>query len=142
MNENNDVLTAVALVEKLVPMLKADKRDQVNRTTLETCNRILAQAMNKLTRFNSSLGNISLYLIGSYDLIQEMLSDTEFDMTDTTTKEVLSNNCKAALDELYLFAGKHYFKDNGFEYSMGIDSLLQRIIDSCIAQGFYFGYGI
>lgn len=142
MTENNDVLMAVALLEKVIPMLKADKRDQVNRTTLEACGRNLAQAMNKLSRFNTSLGNIPVYLVGTYDLIEEVLSDSEFDMTDTTTKEVLSENCKSALKELYLFTGKYYFKEHGFEYNMGIDGLLQRIVDNCISQGFYFGYGM
>lgn len=142
MTVSNDVLTAVALVEKIVPMLKSDRRDQITRTSVEAVKRMLGQALNKIVEIEDvNFSNVNMYLAGAYKLTEEILQDDRFDMTDSETKKLLVGNIEKGLESLYLATGKYYRRGQGheFDYSFGLDALLRRIIDNCIAQGFYFG---
>lgn len=136
---NNDVLLAVSLIEFTESMLQKGKRVQLSRSMLEGIQRAAGQAVNKLANAGSEFSQINYNLLGVIDLINEALSDRSFDMTDEDTKAMIVKNIDNALSDIYLAAGKYYYEEHDFDYSFGLNELLERIINRCIEGGFYFG---
>lgn len=137
--KDNSVIEALALLEHVRGSLKSDTRSQLTRTELESIKRLLSQTINKLTDKGSDFSQISFYLLGAHDLIETVLEDGDFDNTTTDTKAMLADHIQNALSMLYIKAGRYYYTDNQFDYYIGIDDLLQRIIHACVKSGFYFG---
>ena len=137
--DTNSVLTSVALLERVRPMLNIDKRDQLTRQNLETIRNILNRVINNLKDHEQYFKNVTIYVAGAYALIDDILADSEFSVTDTETKELVSKNILQACDNIYVPTGKFYFENNRFDHSMGLDPILERVVDRCIADGFYFG---
>lgn len=136
----DDVLAAVALAERIEPMLKKDKRDQLSKTNLEAISRISNQILNRVADKPDVFDEVSPYYIGIQDLINTLLQEERFDLTDNETKNLIIKNADRGLSAVYLAAGKFYYDSNDFKYNVGLDALLQRIIDVCIDRGIYFGY--
>lgn len=137
--KDNSVIEALALLEHIEGSLKSDSRRQLSRTEMEAAKRLLGQVLGKLTPKGNDFSQINFYLLGAHDLIATVLEDSEFDNTTTETKEMLHNHVREALSIMYQKAGLFYYMDNEFDYYIGIDEILQRIIYACVKAGFYFG---
>ena len=138
MAANNDVLICVALMERVLPMLKENTRETIKKSSLEQVNRNLENALSKLVPYCKD-AVILTPIMEMIELISVIKQDETFVETDNETKKVLGLKTKAALSGLYVFAGKFYIT-NEFNYSMGLDDLLKRIIEVCMSSEFYFGY--
>ena len=139
--KDNDVIQSVALLEHVKGSLHADSRSQLSRTELTEIQRLLGQVLNKLVGKGEEFGNIKIELLSVHDLIAQILQDEDVDTTDTDTKNMIAGPINSAMEALYIKAGKYYYQDNEFEYYLGLDDLLQRIIRVCVKSGFFFGVG-
>ena len=139
--KDNDVIQSVALLEHVKGSLHADSRSQLSRTELTEIQRLLGQVLNKLVGKGEEFGNIKIELLSVHDLIAQILQDEDVDTTDTDTKNMIAGPINSAMEALYIKAGKYYYHDNEFDYYLGLDDLLQRIIRVCVKSGFFFGVG-
>lgn len=137
--KDNSILEATSLLEYVKGTLCVDSRVQLSRTVLESTQRLLGQIINKLTGKGNRFNRINFYLLGVHDLVATILDDSNFDRTDTETKEMIAGKVNDALEMLYVEAGRFYDTEHDFEYHIGIDNLLQTIIQKSIASGYYFG---
>ena len=137
--KDNDVIQSVALLEHIKGSLHSDSRSQLSRTELAEIQRLLGQVLNKLAGKGEEFANIKIELLGAHDFIAQILKDEDVDTTDTDTKNMIADPITSAMESLYIRAGKYYFRDNEFDYYLGLDDLLQRIIRACVKSGFFFG---
>ena len=137
--KDNSVLETVAILEHVQGSLCSNSRVQLSRTNLEAVQRLLGQGINKLANKDKLFAQVNFYMLGAHDLIATILEDDSFDRTDVETKEMLSKHVEDALNQLYPAAGKYYDTANEFDYYIGCDEILQRIIQICIKSGYYFG---
>ena len=137
--KDNDVIQSVALLEHVKGSLHSDSRSQLSRTELTEIQRLLGQVLNKLVGKGEEFGNIKIELLSVHDLIAQILQDDDVDTTDTDTKNMIASPINSAMESLYIKAGKYYYLDNEFDYYLGLDELLQRIIRVCVKSGFFFG---
>ncbi len=136
--ENKDILIAVSLSERVLLMLKENTRETIKKATLNSIKKNLEMILVKVVNHTNDV-MITTPIMEMLELIKVVDADTTFVETDNETKEALVWKIKASLSNLYIFAGKFYMTHE-FEYSMGVSDLLKRIIDACLAAGFYFGY--
>lgn len=137
---DNSLLLALVLLERVKPHLQEDKRVQINRSGLNMISQAVSQALERLNSVLGKDGNI--YIIGDLIVVLEtvnsLLQDERFTETDLDTKNMLIEKVTEALNKLYIEVGK-YYTNNDFDYSPRMVSLLNRIIDVCIDNGYYFG---
>lgn len=137
--KDNDVIQSVALLEHVRGSLHSDSRSQLSRTELTEIQRLLGQVLNKLVGKGEEFGNIKIELLSVHDLVAQILQDEDVDTTDTDTKNMIAGPINSAMESLYIKAGEYYYQDNEFDYYLGLDDLLQRIIRVCVKSGFFFG---
>ncbi len=134
MKGDNNLLLALALMERIRPQLKDDKREQLTRENLITIQRLLAQVLARIGEGKIEnvyiLGNI----ISASDLIDTLLSSLDYYETD----RVIADKILSSLEDMYLEVGKYYV-DRDFDYTIKLDNILNRIVDNCIRRGYYFG---
>lgn len=140
--KDNSIIEAVALMEHIRGSIHVNERVQLNRTELEEIKRLLSQTLNKIASHGDDFSQANFHILGTHDLLTEMLKDEDFDQTDTDTKCLIYDHISTATDELYLRAGRYYCKDNEFDYYLGLDALLQRIIKASVKAGFFFGKAV
>ena len=138
MKGDNNLLLALALMERIRPQLKDDKREQLTRENLITIQRLLAQVLARIGEGKIEnvyiLGNI----ISASDLIDTLLSSLDYYETDSETKRVIADKILSSLEDMYLEVGKYYV-DRDFDYTIKLDNILNRIVDNYIRRGYYFG---
>lgn len=136
---DNSVLTALALLERVEPQLNIDTRCQIDRNSLVAIQHYILEVLSKIVKKGLKNHLIQTNLIQVDALITEILLDDNFEMTDLNTKELLAEKTLHALNLLYVEAGMYYDTEHEFNYTMRLNALLQRIVDRCISQGYYFG---
>lgn len=136
---DNSVLIALAILERVEPQLNAETRSQIDRNSLIAIQHYIMQAQQKLMGVELKHFEIKSNLAEADNLIIEMLADDAFKMTDIATKELIVSKIETALNLLYVDAGMYYDTEHEFKFSIGLNPLLQRIVNRCIAKGYYFG---
>ena len=138
MKGDNNLLLALALMERIRPQLKDDKREQLTRENLITIQRLLAQVLARIGEGKI----VNVYILGNIisasDLIDTLLSSLDYYETDSETKRVIADKILSSLEDMYLEVGKYYV-DRDFDYTIKLDNILNRIVDNCIRRGYYFG---
>lgn len=135
---NNDVLVAVALLERVLPLLKENTRESIRKDTLISIHRNIDMCVGKLHAYTQDV-DIMMPLMELMQLKEALCEDADFVECSADVKKVFVEKTHMSLNALYLYAGKYYSK-NEFDYSNGIKLLLIRIIESCLSQGHYFGF--
>lgn len=136
--ENNCVITAVNILERVLPRLHYSSRETIKRSQLIQIEQTLTIALKSLHEVCKE-PLILTPLMESINLIDTLKKDNNFIETDKETKEILNDRVNSALGQLYLFAGKFYM-ENDFTFSIGKTDVLINIVDYCINAGYYFGY--
>lgn len=138
MKGNNNLLLALALIERVRLQLKEDKREQLTRENLMIMGQSLTQALIKVDE--AKIDNIYILgnLIGVTDFIENLLSNPDYIETDVETKKVIADKVLSSLDDMYLEVGK-YYTEREFDYTIKLEHILNRVIDNCIRRGYYFG---
>lgn len=136
--ESNDILTAINLIERIMPRLHADSRETIRRSQLNQVSQSLTMALRFITKYCSE-PLVLTPIMEVVTLIENVTTDDTFVETDVETKELIVKRLNSALVQLYLFAGKFYMT-NEFEWSLTLTDVLRHIVDACLNNGFYFGY--
>ncbi len=135
--EINEVLTAVILMERVIPRLHGNSRETIKRQQLLQ----IAQSLSMVLRSLSPYCKEPLVLTPIMEVITLIESVTSNDMfveTDAETKHLMVGRLDDAITHLYLFAGKFYM-NNEFTWSLTKTDVLRRVVDTCMDNGFYFG---
>lgn len=138
MEIDNEVLSAVMLIERVGPKMRSTSREPIRRPALM---QIKDQYLRVLGIISSKCSDMLLLtpIAESVKLIESILEDNSYIETDSDTKDILTDKYSTILQRVYLFAGKYYM-DHEFEYNLSKDVLITNIVDSCVANGFYFGF--
>lgn len=136
--ENNDVLTALNLMERVIPRLHGESRETIKRTQLNQISQSLSMVLRLITKHCSD-PLVLTPIMEVVTLIESVTADESFVETDAETKELMVDRLNASLNKMYLFAGKFYM-ENEFTWSLTLTSVLRHLVDTCLQNGFYFGY--
>lgn len=136
--ENNEVLTAIILMERIIPRLFANSRETIKRSSLNQIGQSLNMVLKALSD-NCTDPLVLTPIMEVVQLIDVVTSEADFVETDNETKQLIVDRLTTALNSMYIFAGKFYI-NNEFEFSIGKMDVLRNIVDACIDAGFYFGY--
>lgn len=134
---NNNVITAITLIERVRPLLHERDRAPITSRHLVQIQQRLVTALELLS------GNIKSPLITIpmgevITLIDTLNADRGFIETSAEVKQSICKGIFEALDELYVQAGPFYER-NEFDYSIGLEPILQEIVNRNIDRGYYFG---
>lgn len=139
MNQVKDeVLGAVVLMERLIPRLNPNTRETLKRNNLTQVQSTLSIILQQL-RADCREPLILTPIMEVITLIESVTSDDTFVETDAETKYLMVDRLNSALNQLYLYAGKYYMK-NEFTWSLTKTDVLRHIVDCCMNNGFYFDY--
>jgi hypothetical protein len=140
--DDNNLLTALALIERVEPQIKSEKRDQIDRNTLSSIQKFVGMALERMQGIKLYNDLVKFYFVDALSLIDALLDDDNFNETDTETKQRIAQQIRSGLDLLYIEVGRYYDKDHEFTYSNRLDDLLQRVINKCLKEGIYFGHEV
>lgn len=136
--ENNDVLTSVILMERVIPRLHANSREPISKQQLKQVVQSLSMVLRSL--YNDCKEPLVLTpIMEVITLADSVMADDTFVETDNETKTIIVNKLDTAITELYIFAGKFYMT-NEFTWTLTKTDALRHIVDACMDNGFYFGY--
>lgn len=137
--ENNEIISAVNMMERLLPRLKEDSRETIKRAHLGQIKVNIMMILKLLN--NNGCNNLMLLtpLMEVANLIETLMKDDNFIETDEDTKYLIVDRMRPAMVEMYIFAGKFYMEHH-FEFVPTQMSILINIVEACINNGFYFGY--
>lgn len=135
---NDKVLSAVVLMQRVVPRLNANDRSTISRSHLLSIQQTISMALQQLLNDCNSPHVLTPFM-EVVQLIADVTSDETFVETDAETKQLIVDRVKQGLSQLYLFAGAFYM-ENEFTWTLTKSEVLRSIVDNCIDLGFYFGY--
>lgn len=139
MATDNNVISAITLMERLDPLLHRADRAPISLHHLEQIEDKLQHAlrvMNGIVTQPLIITPIAEVLT----LIKTIKEEKNFVETNSETKEIICDKLDTSLTNLYLFAGR-YYETHEFDYTFGKHATLQRIVDACVQSGYYFNYG-
>lgn len=134
----DEILGAVVLMERLIPRLNPNTRETLKRNNLTQVQSTLSIILQQL-RTDCREPLILTPIMEVITLIESVTSDDTFVETDAETKHLMVDRLNSALNQLYLYAGKYYMK-NEFTWSLTKTDVLRHIVDCCMNNGFYFDY--
>ena len=137
MKTNNNVITAITLIEHVKPLLHYRDRAPIQLRHLVQIQQRLVTAL-ELIRDDIKSPLVTVPLGEVITLVDVLQNERNFIETTAEIKETICEHIFSALDQLYLAAGKFYEK-NEFDYSPGLDPILQGIVNTNIENGYYFG---
>jgi hypothetical protein len=136
--EDNRLLTVVSLLERVKLKLKADRRDQLNKTELEGICRTIDQALELIMEADICIVYATAYLVDAAELTSLCVKDESFMETSSELKDSIVDKIYSGCGELYLEVGKYYTKHD-FNFDIRLERLLRKIVDECIERDYYFG---
>lgn len=132
------MLLAVVLMERVIPLLKEEKREQISRAGVSSISHSILQVYERISDASIKASTIVMKINTVVTVLTSLLEEPAFYETDMETKELLISECNAIMSDIYLAAGKYYMLEE-FDYNPRLSNTLNRIIDKCIVMGFYFG---
>lgn len=135
--ENNEVLTAVILMERIIPRLHGNSRETIKRQQLTQ----IAGSLSMVLKSLSPCCKDPLVLTPIMEvmaLIDNLTGNDMFVETDAETKNLMIGRLNSAITSMYLFAGRFYM-ENEFTWTLTKTDVLRHIVDVCVDNGFYFG---
>lgn len=136
--DRNEILSAVILMERIMPRLDANSRAPIAKQHLNQIQQYLSMVLGQLTT-DCKEPLILTPIMEIMNLIDSVTEDETFVETDAETKKIIVDKLSEALSQLYLFSGKYYMTHN-FTWSLSKSDVLRHIVDACMDLGFYFGY--
>lgn len=137
--DKNFLLSSLQMLILASELLKADTREQLSRVNLISIKMYVVNAREKMVEQRvRDTYTAGVELRNAVEVIDTMLADSSFKETDTDTKEFIVSKIQSATRQIYKVCGV-YYTTNDFDYSPGITNLLNKIIDECLRQGYYFG---
>lgn len=134
---NDKVLSAVILMQRVIPRLNANDRSTIKRQQLLGIQQSVTMALQQLyTDCKQPL--VLTPLMEVVELINNVTSEESFVETDSETKALIVDRISKSMQQLYLFAGKFYM-ENEFTWTLAKSDVLRSIVNNCIDNGFYFG---
>lgn len=137
-SDNNEVLSAVILLQRIIPRLHGNTRETIKRNQLQQISQSVVIVLRSLEPYCKE-PLVLTPLMEIINLIQTVCADETFVETDSETKSLLVDRAEDAFDYLCLFAGKFYI-EHTFTWSFSKSDVLREVVDKCLAKGFYFGY--
>lgn len=138
METNDDVLTIVIMLKRMLPRLHGSSREQISKTHLTQVQTQLGIILELLTK-NKINSSLIMPLAESSELIDSVINVPDFVETDDDTKSILVDKITMAYQSLKVFAGTFY-TTHKFNYNLNKFDMLAEIVDTCISSGNYFGY--
>lgn len=136
--ENNEVLSAVILMERVIPRLHANSRETIKRQQLKQVTQSLSMVLRSLTNYCAE-PLVLTPIMEVITLIDNITADDTFVETDAETKTLIVSRLDSAITQLYLFTGRFYM-EHEFTWTLTKTDVLRHIVDACMDNGFYFGY--
>lgn len=134
---NDKVLSAVILMQRVIPRLNANDRSTIKRQQLLSIQQSITMALQQLYA-DCTKPLVLTPLMEVVELISNVTSDDTFVETDAETKALMVDRVSNSMQQLYLFAGRFYM-ENEFTWTLAKSDVLRSIVNNCIDLGFYFG---
>lgn len=138
METNDDILTIIIMLRRMLPRLRASSREPISRTHLIQVRNQLGIILELCTK-NKLNSSLFMPLAEVSELIDSVTASPQFVETDADTKNIIVENMQNAYVILKCFAGE-YYRTHKFTFNMNKFDILAEIVDTCIDNGDYFGY--
>lgn len=136
--EINEVLSAVVLMQRIIPRLHPNSRETIKKQHLLQIKQSVSIVIRSLKDYCTE-PLVLTPIMEVMTLIDTVVSDDTFAETDSETKALMVDRLSSSLDQLYLFAGKFYMTHD-FTWSLSKSGVLKDIVSNCLELGFYFDY--
>lgn len=141
MSSSNDCLILmVKCLYDVGAMLKIGTREQLSRANLISIKAYCLSCMSHIKKEDADrMYFVMMSLNAVIEVCSTKLSEVRFMETDIEEKNFIVNNINDAKSQLCLIAGRHYTKDNTFNFTPSMNVIYKYIVDVCIENNYYFG---
>lgn len=136
---NSNYLICCNILNRLEALLEGGNRVQLSKETLESISEYLSKAVNYIDRDNDLFSSQFIIFGKCMESIDSILNSSDFVAINSEMKKYLVDKLYPTIIEFKINVGK-YLTDNEFNYTPNMDSVIKGIIDTCIDNGYYFGY--
>lgn len=136
---NSNYLICCNILNRVESLLEGGNRVQLSKDTLESISDYLSKAIRYIDSSNDLFSSQFIIFGKCMESIDSILSSSDFVAINSDMKEYLVDKLYPTIIEFKVNVGK-YLTDNEFDYTNKMDSVIKGIIDTCIENGYYFGY--
>ena len=138
-NSNSNLLVCCNILTRIETLLERGTRIQLSRETLESIGDYLTKAV-KYIDSTQEIFTSQLIIFGKcIESIDSVTSSKGFVATNHDTKEYLTSKLCPTITEFKVNVGR-FLTDREFSYTPAMDKVIKDVIDTCIDNGYYFGY--
>ena len=135
---NNKVLESCLFIEGALEHTHHDTRTPITRGELRMIKGKLSNALINLSNAGADV-MITIPLNKVLELVVEVLNDENLKDSADFVKDKIVSELQTILPQVYLYCGK-YYETVEFDYNPAMTKVVNRVIDNCIRNGYYFGY--
>lgn len=136
---NSNLLVCCNILVRVETLLEMGTRIQISKENLESISEYLTKAIKYIDTSNDLFGSQLMIFGNSIESIDQLVNSNKFVATNFDTKTYLIDKLYPAIIEFKINVGKH-LTNNEFNYSPAMDNIIKDIINTCIDNGYYFGY--
>lgn len=138
--DNKYLVTACYVLDKVDSILSDNMRSQLSRESLQNIQRYLAMVVKYVDEDNKLFSNQLLTFNQCIVAIGDLLGiDGGIVDVKSDVKEYINNKVCPEITRFKVNVGT-YLTDHQFDYDSSMDRVLASIVDTCIKEGYYFGY--
>lgn len=137
---NNDMLLCVILIDAAIGKTDRGNRRPIPKTNLRIIKNKVELAFSKIKAVTDDTMMLTPF-VKIINLINELIDNENMYESGDCAKKLIIDGLDDISQQINLFTGK-YYESHDFDFdelNPEISSTLNRVIDSCIAQGYYFG---
>lgn len=138
-NEYSNLLVCCNILNRIETLLERGTRVQLSKESLQSLSEYLTKAVKYIDDSIPEFGSQLIIFGKAIESIDSVTSSNNFSAADTDTKKYLVDKLYPTIVEFKVNVGK-FLTDREFKYSSAMDSVIKNIIDTCIDNGYYFGY--
>ena len=136
----NDVLEAVIFIDAAIGKTDRGNRRPIGKTNLRIIKNKVDMAFSRIKGATSDTMILAPF-VKVMQLIQELIDNDGMTESSCYSKTAIIETLDDMSHQVNLFVGK-YYETHDFDFDDGnpeVAATLNKVIDSCINQGYYFG---
>lgn len=136
---NTNLVVACNILDRVSTMLHRKSRVQLSINDLKDICNYIAKAMKYIDSDIKAVSSQVLTFGACISAIDEFVAEKDSMAISMQEKDSIVNRIYSGIVEFKVNTGI-YLTTNEFDYKSNMDTVLRSIVDTCIENGYYFGY--